>query len=167
MSETANADVFRFRMRCHLWILCFSGSDHHTELISCLCEILPPGPHQQKHRDRADLQAFLAAVLNVRVHLLPLCVSHMRAHMRLILKSLFILPNPHTLHPARLGTLYQHTHSLQPVRALRHTLNRGRPSPFCPSIWLVPFVPHIMLAADGKLLQAGGVKALSWLVEEL
>lgn len=71
-------------------------------------------------------------------------------------KSPFILQNPHTLHPVCLGTLHQHTHSLQPVHSLRHTLHRGPPSPYCPSIWLVPFVPHILLAADGKLLRAGG-----------
>lgn len=50
-------------------------------------------------------------------------------------------------------------HTLTPAHALTQTHTSQRPpSPYCPSIWLVPFVPHILLAADGKLLQAGGAE---------
>lgn len=85
-------------------------------------------------------------------------LTHARTHALAFesSKSPFILQNPHTLHPVSLGTLHQHTRSLQPMRSLRHTLHRGPPSPYCPFIWLLPFVPHILLVADGKLLKAGG-----------
>lgn len=42
---------------------------------------------------------------------------------------------------------HAHTHA--------HTSQRA-PRPYCPSIWLVPFVPHVLSVADGKLLRAGG-----------
>lgn len=94
-----------------------------------------------------------------RARLLSLTGTRTHTHAFERSKSPFTLQNPHSAHtprPVCLGTLHQHTHSLLPMHSLRHTLHRGPPSPYCPSIWLVPFVPHILLAADGKLLQAGG-----------
>ena len=48
----------------------------------------------------------------------------------------------------------RHTHTC----ACTHTHARFTegPSPYCPSIWLVPFVPHVLSLVDGELLQAGG-----------
>lgn len=98
----------------------------------------------------------------VGVHVLAFSVSHAHTdtHTRTLSfessKSPFTLQNTHTPCPVCLGALHQHTHSLLPMPSLRNTLHRGPPLPYCPSIWLVPFVQHILLAADGKLLRAGG-----------
>lgn len=50
------------------------------------------------------------------------------------------------------------THTLPHMHAQTHTRTHFTegPSPQCPSIWLVPFVPHVLSVADGKLLRAGG-----------
>lgn len=112
----------------------------------------------------------MGAYFNWRTAVLGCCVQRARllsltgtrTHTRLWTLKITIhstksTQRAHTPRPVCLGTLHQHTHSLLPMHSLRHTLHRGPPSPYCPSIWLVPFVPHILLAADGKLLQAGGV----------
>lgn len=60
----------------------------------------------------------------------------------------------HILSTCLLG--YTISHTPLHVCTLRHTHFTEGPSPCCPSIWPVPFVPHALLAVDRKLLWAGG-----------
>lgn len=55
-------------------------------------------------------------------------------------QSPFTRQNPHTPRPVCLG--HTHTHTLPHM----HTHFTKGPSPYCHSIWLVPFVPHVLSA---------------------
>lgn len=141
------------------------GSDGHKKettkkMRSQKSVVLLSGPTSHSGHMGAYLNwqtVVLAAVLDVHV----CSLSHMHAHAHTLAfespKSPFTLQNPQCrTHTA--SCLFGYTssaHTLTPAHALTqtHTHHRGPPSPYCPSIWLVPFVPHILLAADGKLLQ--------------
>lgn len=132
-----------------------------------------PTPHSGHMGAYLNQQtAFLATVLNVRVHAFALSLARARTHTLAFesSKSPFILQNPHTLHPICLGTLHQrtHTHTLPPARALSQTHTSLR-APFA----LLPL--HLAGAICSTHFVSGWWKAapgwwccgaLSWLVEE-
>lgn len=61
-----------------------------------------------------------------------------------------------TLYPQPLCPTCTHTHTHTPTLSHTRTHFSEGPSSYCPSIWLVPFVPHVLSVAAEKLLWAGG-----------
>lgn len=81
-----------------------------------------------------------------------------------LLKYTITIHSAKSTHTTSARLHFIHNHSVPRARTLTHTptLSHTRthfsegPSSYCPSIWLVPFVPHVLSVAAEKLLWAGG-----------